>query len=222
MPTSAVSTPIAGTISGKTRPWEPKATWPRIRAATSVTAYDSNRSAAMPAQSPTLSPTLSAMVAALRGSSSGMPCSTLPTRSAPTSAALVKMPPPTRMNMASSAPPKAKPSSTRGASSSKTSRTMDAPSRPRPTVNMPTTPPARNASRSARLVPDSLAALATRRLVRVARVMPMKPTSAEKTAPTRKKMGRPTRTAVVSDGSRNSSANTSRANRARVRNWRLR
>ena len=68
----------------------------------------------MPAQSPTLSPTLSAMVAALRGSSSGMPASTLPTRSAPTSAALVKMPPPTRMNMASRAPPKPKPSSTIG------------------------------------------------------------------------------------------------------------
>ena len=48
----------------------------------------------MPAQSPTLSPTLSAMVAGLRGSSSGMPASTLPTRSAPTSAPLVKMPPP--------------------------------------------------------------------------------------------------------------------------------
>ena len=48
----------------------------------------------MPAQSPTLSPTLSAIVAGLRGSSSGMPASTLPTRSAPTSAALVKMPPP--------------------------------------------------------------------------------------------------------------------------------
>src|SRR4029450_13221983 len=63
-------------------------------------------SAAMPAQSPTLSPTLSAIVAALRGSSSGMPASTLPTRSAPTSAALVKMPPPTRMNMASRAPTK--------------------------------------------------------------------------------------------------------------------
>ena len=69
----------------------------------------------MPAQSPTLSPTLSAMVAALRGSSSGMPCSTLPTRSAPTSAALVKMPPPTLMNMASRAAPKPKPSSTFGA-----------------------------------------------------------------------------------------------------------
>ena len=42
----------------------------------------------MPAQSPTLSPTLSAIVAGLRGSSSGMPASTLPTRSAPTSARL--------------------------------------------------------------------------------------------------------------------------------------
>src|SRR6476660_8294602 len=50
----------------------------------------------MPAQSPTLSPTLSAMVAGLRGSSSGMPASTLPTRSPPTSAPLVKMPPPRR------------------------------------------------------------------------------------------------------------------------------
>src|SRR3546814_4047436 len=50
----------------------------------------------MPAQSPTLSPTLSAMTAGLRGSSSGMPASTLPTRSAPTSAPLVKMPPPRR------------------------------------------------------------------------------------------------------------------------------
>ena len=70
----------------------------------------------MPAQSPTLSPTLSAIVAALRGSSSGMFCSTLPTRSAPTSAAFVKMPPPTRINIARSAAPKPKPSSTLGAS----------------------------------------------------------------------------------------------------------
>ena len=54
----------------------------------------------MPATSPTLSPTLSAMVAGLRGSSSGMPASTLPTRSAPTSAAFVKIPPPTRANRA--------------------------------------------------------------------------------------------------------------------------
>src|SRR4030042_94283 len=50
----------------------------------------------MPATSPTLSPTLSAMTAGLRGSSSGMPASTLPTRSAPTSAALGTMPHPPR------------------------------------------------------------------------------------------------------------------------------
>src|ERR671933_762300 len=74
-----------------------------------VTAYVSKRSAAMPAQSPTLSPTLSAIVAGLRGSSSGMPASTLPTRSAPTSAALVKMPPPTRRKRARSEPPKPNP-----------------------------------------------------------------------------------------------------------------
>src|SRR5438093_1446611 len=36
------------------------------------------------------------MVAGLRGSSSGMPASILPTRSPPTSAPLVKMPPPRR------------------------------------------------------------------------------------------------------------------------------
>lgn len=55
---------------------------------------DSNKSAAYPAQSPTLSPTKSAITAGLRGSSSGMPDSTLPIRSAPTSAAFVKIPPP--------------------------------------------------------------------------------------------------------------------------------
>ena len=63
----------------------------------------------MPAQSPTLSPTLSAITAGLRGSSSGMPASILPTRSAPTSAALVKMPPPSRANTEISEPPKPRP-----------------------------------------------------------------------------------------------------------------
>ena len=63
----------------------------------------------MPAQSPTLSPTLSAITAGLRGSSSGMPASILPTRSAPTSAAFVKMPPPSRAKTEISEPPKARP-----------------------------------------------------------------------------------------------------------------
>ena len=75
----------------------------------------------MPAQSPTLSPTLSAMVAGLRGSSSGMPASTFPTRSPPTSAPLVKMPPPRRAKIEISEAPK--PSAT---SESMTSRLEDA------------------------------------------------------------------------------------------------
>ena len=70
----------------------------------------------MPAQSPTLSPTLSAMTAGLRGSSSGIPASTLPTRSAPTSAALVKMPPPRRAKTEISEPPKPRPISASTAS----------------------------------------------------------------------------------------------------------
>ena len=66
-----------------------KAATPRIMAPMFSAAVDSKRSAPRPAQSPTLSPTRSAMTAALRGSSSGIPASTLPTRSEPTSAALV-------------------------------------------------------------------------------------------------------------------------------------
>ena len=174
MPTTELTMPIAPMASGSSMPLAPKTAWPRISAATRVTAYDSNRSAAMPAQSPTLSPTLSAIVAALRASSSGIPASTLPTRSAPTSAALVKMPPPTRMNIARSAPPKAKPSSTVGACWLKMSSTTLAPSRPRPTVSMPTIPPVRYAMRNPRLRPEPppRAAAATRTLARVAIVMP--------------------------------------------------
>ena len=82
---------------------------PRSITATAVTAYVSNRSAAIPAQSPTLSPTLSAITAGLRGSSSGIPASIFPTRSAPTSAAFVKMPPPRRAKTEISEPPNARP-----------------------------------------------------------------------------------------------------------------
>ena len=82
---------------------------PIAMVATIEPTYDSKISAPIPATSPTLSPTLSAMVAGLRGSSSGMPASTLPTRSAPTSAALVKMPPPTRANSAIDEAPMANP-----------------------------------------------------------------------------------------------------------------
>ena len=95
---------------------------PSSMVATSVTAYVSNRSAAMPAQSPTLSPTLSAITAGFRGSSSGMPASTLPTRSAPTSAPLVKIPPPKRAKIEISEPPKARPTSARSAASESPNR----------------------------------------------------------------------------------------------------
>ena len=195
-----VTTPIARTNSGKVTPmmaavgpFAMNAAAPRMIAATSVTSYDSNRSAAMPAQSPTLSPTLSAIVAALRGSSSGISCSTLPTRSAPTSAAFVKMPPPTRMNIARSAPPKPNPISTSGASSLNSSRIKTAPSSPSPTVNMPATPPARNAIVSARRRPDSRAALATRTFARTASDMPANPVSALNPAPSTKASERPRR-----------------------------
>lgn len=62
---------------------------PSIMADNISAEMDSNKSAHYPAQSPTLSPTKSAMTAGLRGSSSGMPASTFPIKSAPTSAALV-------------------------------------------------------------------------------------------------------------------------------------
>ena len=58
--------------------------------ATIVTAYVSNKSAAIQPQSPTLSPTLSAIIAGFLGSSSGIPASTFPTKSAPTSAPFSK------------------------------------------------------------------------------------------------------------------------------------
>ena len=76
----------------------------------------------MPAQSPTLSPTLSAITAGLRGSSSGMPASILPTMSAPTSAPFVKMPPPRRAKTEISEPPKPRPTSASTASLRLTSK----------------------------------------------------------------------------------------------------
>src|SRR2546421_3761616 len=188
-PTIEASTPMARAISGKRTPRagfspiERNAAYPRMIEATRVTSYDSNRSAAMPAQSPTLSPTLSAMVAGLRGSSSGMPASTLPTRSAPTSAALVKMPPPTRRNRASNEPPNPKPTRMAEAVFWKMAMMTVAPKRPRPTVNMPAMPPVRKATlRAAGSDPD-LAAAAVRTLPLVASVMPMKPVRPDITQP---------------------------------------
>jgi hypothetical protein len=105
VPKIEVSTPIPAKIKGRNTsrgsPMDP----PRTMAPMIEPTYDSHRSLPRPATSPTLSPTLSAIVAGFRGSSSGMPVSTLPTRSAPTSAAFVKMPPPTRANSATELAP---------------------------------------------------------------------------------------------------------------------
>ena len=126
----------------------------------------------MPAQSPTLSPTLSAMVAGLRGSSSGMPSSILPTRSAPTSAALVKIPPPTRMNRAINEPPRPNPTSRAVAVFCATMMITVAPSNPAPTVNRPVTPPLRKATSRAGPSCPPRAAAAVRTFPRTATLIP--------------------------------------------------
>ncbi len=63
----------------------------------------------MPATSPTLSPTASAITAGFLGSSSGIPFSIFPAKSAPISALLVYIPPPTLKNKATKEAPKAYP-----------------------------------------------------------------------------------------------------------------
>ena len=67
--------------------------------------YDSKISEPIPATSPTLSPTLSAITPGFLGSSSGIPASTFPTKSAPTSALFVNIPPPTLENKATEEAP---------------------------------------------------------------------------------------------------------------------
>ena len=150
----------------------------------------------MPAQSPTLSPTLSAITAGLRGSSSGIPASTLPTRSAPTSAPLVKMPPPRRAKIEISEEPKARPikglsslarlsSAPRLPSPNRNQKNPVTPSRPSPTTSMPVMAPPRNATSSAGPMPR-VAAWAVRTLALTEMFMPMKPQAPESTAPIRK------------------------------------
>ena len=143
----------------------------------------------MPAQSPTLSPTRSAMTAGFLGSSSGIPASTLPTKSAPTSAAFVKMPPPTRMKSARSVPPKPKPSKASGAAMPRMINMIVPPSKPRPSVNIPVMVPARYAIRSAS-PNDLLEAAATRTFPSMAIRIPSCPTVREKPAPIIKAIAR--------------------------------
>ena len=149
----------------------------------------------MPATSPTLSPTLSAITAGLRGSSSGMPTSTLPTRSAPTSAALVKMPPPTRANSAIDEAPMPNVSIALVMSALSSLKTnfrrnsqIEISKSPRPTTVKPITLPAENATRRPRLSP-SWQAFAVRALAAVAIFMPMNPDRPEKKPPVRNANG---------------------------------
>ena len=135
----------------------------------------------MPAQSPTLSPTLSAIVAGLRGSSSGMPASILPTRSPPTSAPLVKMPPPRRAKIEMSEAPKPSATSafvTARSSGAKPSQPVrkrkysDTPSSANPATSMPVTAPDLNAMSRPR-ASEWVAACAVRTLARTETFMPM-------------------------------------------------
>ena len=80
-----------------------------------------------------------------------MPASTLPTRSEPTSAALVKMPPPTRANSAMELAPKPKPATTLMFWNIR--YRMVTPSSPMPTTDMPITVPLEKATRSAGFSP---------------------------------------------------------------------
>src|SRR3970040_363592 len=135
----------------------------------------------MPATSPTLSPTLSAMTAGFRGSSSGMPASILPTRSAPTSADLVLMPPPTRAKSAMDEAPMAKPLMMTG--SCQRRKKMPRPRMPSAAMVRPMTEPPKKATASALSRPTVRAACAVRTLALVAAFMPMNPASMEQTAP---------------------------------------
>ena len=75
--------------------------------------------------------------------------------------------------MASIAAPKPNPSRTTGAFSRKRMTTRDAPTSPRPTVVIPTTPPVRNAICTALAASFWRAASATRTLARTASHIPL-------------------------------------------------
>mmetsp|Transcript_32212 Transcript_32212/g.32475 ORF Transcript_32212/g.32475 Transcript_32212/m.32475 type:complete len:228 (+) Transcript_32212:1414-2097(+) len=143
---------------------------------------DSNKSAPIPATSPTLSPTLSAITAGLRGSSSGISISIFPTRSAPTSAAFVYIPPATLANKAIDEAPNPKPARLSTANvnlliSSLCPRVIsqknnEIPKRPRPTTVNPITAPPVKATRSAAESPSLSAACVVRTFTSVATIMP--------------------------------------------------
>ncbi|GBE23554.1 hypothetical protein BMS3Bbin01_02939 [bacterium BMS3Bbin01] len=142
----------------------------------------------MPAVSPTLSPTLSAITAGLRASSSGIPASSFPTRSAAISAAFVKMPPPTLANRAIEDAPRPM-AVTMSAHPSTLSHTLKTrypsptPVRPRPATVKPITAPPRNARGSAAVMPPVRAASVVRLFAAVATRIPTNPANADRKAP---------------------------------------
>ena len=114
-----------------------------------------------------------------------MPASTLPTRSEPTSAALVKMPPPTRANSAMELAPNPKPATTLMFWNIR--YRMVTPSSPMPTTEMPITVPLEKATRSAGFSPR-IPAAAVRTLARTATFIPMNPAVPEQMVPTKYEM----------------------------------
>ena len=125
-----------------------------------------------------------------------MPASTLPTRSAPTSAALVKIPPPTRAKSATEDAPKPKDAiaETTALTAVKspnppnaTTRMMksaERPSNPRPTTDIPMTDPDAKETLTAAAIPR-FAALVVLTFALVALVIPMYPAHIERAAPMR-------------------------------------
>ncbi len=142
--------------------------------------FESNRSAPIPATSPTLSPTLSAITAGFLGSSSGMPSSTLPTKSALISAVFVKIPPPAFANNASELAPKLKPS--KAVVLLVIIMIPVTPKRLTPTTAIPITAPPRKPAIKDGLMP-CFAASADLTFAIVAISIPTFPANAEKTVP---------------------------------------
>ena len=125
-----------------------------------------------------------------------MPASTLPTKSAPTSAPLVKIPPPSLAKMEMREEPKAKPISGSRRSArcwfavssplpTKNQKKPPTPNKPKPTTSMPVTAPPLNATSRAGPMPP-VAACAVLTLALTDTFMPMKPHAPDSTAPTTK------------------------------------
>ena len=141
---------------------------------------ESNKSAPIPATSPTLSPTLSAITAGFRGSSSGIPNSTFPVKSAAISAVLVKIPPPAFANNANKLAPKLKANSIFGLLVIKYNAA--APAKEVPTTAIPiTAPPLKPAIKD--LDKLSFAKTAVFTFAIVAMLIPIIPANPEKVEP---------------------------------------